>query len=191
MRMAEDLGYPKNHGAALDFGCSAGRLTQALAACFDSVTGIDISPVMLDLARKHNNFGERCAYRLNTSDDLTQLPSDSFDMVYSRMVLQHLPAHVVCRYLIEFARVLRPSGLALIQLPSRFRPSSFRNRIGYQYGMLLRRKLLRDPNVFEMYGVPRRQVEKVLEQAGARLLAVRPDESAGPEWESFIYALTK
>lgn len=191
MRMAGNLGYPKNHGAALDFGCGAGRLTQALAGWFDSVTGIDISPVMLDLARKHNNFGERCAYRLNTSDDLVQLPSDSFDMVYSQIVLQHLPAPVACRYLSEFVRVLRPGGLALIQLPSRLLASSFWSRIGYHYGMLLRRKLLRDPNVFEMYGVPRTQVEKVLEQAGARLLAVRPDESAGPEWESFLYAVTK
>lgn len=33
---------------ALDFGCGAGRLTQALAGYFEEVCGIDIAPSMIE-----------------------------------------------------------------------------------------------------------------------------------------------
>src|SRR4051812_39184515 len=38
------------HGRALDFGCGAGRLTQALCGHFDAVVGVDIAPSMIRLA---------------------------------------------------------------------------------------------------------------------------------------------
>src|SRR5580658_8467087 len=40
-------------GSALDFGCGAGRLTQALARHFERVCGVDISGRMVALAREH------------------------------------------------------------------------------------------------------------------------------------------
>jgi 2-polyprenyl-3-methyl-5-hydroxy-6-metoxy-1,4-benzoquinol methylase len=39
-------------GRALDFGCGAGRLTQALAKRFARCTGVDIAASMLEAARK-------------------------------------------------------------------------------------------------------------------------------------------
>src|SRR5271163_1555738 len=41
-----DFGFAP-HGKALDFGCGVGRITKALAAHFDTVVGLDISPGML------------------------------------------------------------------------------------------------------------------------------------------------
>src|SRR6266487_2515603 len=37
--------------SVLDFGCGPGRLSQALAAHFDEVTGVDVAPWMIELAR--------------------------------------------------------------------------------------------------------------------------------------------
>ena len=43
-------------GRALDFGCGAGRLTQALAEHFDTVVGVDVAPSMIARAR---SFSEK------------------------------------------------------------------------------------------------------------------------------------
>lgn len=53
-----NIDCPRKH--ALDFGCGVGRLTQALAAHFDEVTGVDISPSMIKLAKKYSRHGDGC-----------------------------------------------------------------------------------------------------------------------------------
>jgi 2-polyprenyl-3-methyl-5-hydroxy-6-metoxy-1,4-benzoquinol methylase len=59
---------------ALDFGCGVGRLSQALAAYFEEVHGVDIAPSMIELGKKYNPYGNRCTYHLNEHDDLSHLP---------------------------------------------------------------------------------------------------------------------
>jgi SAM-dependent methyltransferase len=44
---------------ALDFGCGVGRLSQALAAHFARIDGVDLSFAMIELARSLNSHGER------------------------------------------------------------------------------------------------------------------------------------
>ncbi|MGH7750003.1 MAG: methyltransferase domain-containing protein, partial [Candidatus Dormibacteria bacterium] len=58
-------------GRALDFGCGVGRLTQALAARFDRVDGVDIAPTMVAAARRFNRHGDRCMYHVNDRADLS------------------------------------------------------------------------------------------------------------------------
>jgi SAM-dependent methyltransferase len=190
MRWAAELGYPALRHTALDFGCGAGRLTQALAGWFDHVTGVDISPVMLDLARKHDTAGDRCNYVLNSENHLRQFESNHFDFIYSRLVLQHLPPRHARRYIGEFVRVLRPSGLALFQLPSNLTASSLWEMVSYYAHMLIRRRLLRNPYLMEMYGIPQQTVERDLRAIGGRILAAKPDASA-PNWDGLVYAVTK
>ena len=57
-RFAE-LQLPAPSRRALDFGCGVGRLTQALARRMERVLGADISPVMIDLARRLNRYPDR------------------------------------------------------------------------------------------------------------------------------------
>jgi SAM-dependent methyltransferase len=190
MRTAEPLGYPAKRRAALDFGCGVGRLTQPLAAYFDHVTGVDVSPAMLDMARQFNRAGDRCAYVLNTRDDLRGFGNGTFDFIYARNVLQHVGARHARRYVREFVRVLRPSGLALFQLASRLRSASLLSRLGYR-ARQWRRKTLRDPGLMYMCGVPRETVISDVERSGARAIEIVEDDSAGPEWTSFVYAVTK
>lgn len=190
MQYAESLGLPAECRHALDFGCGAGRLTQALAGHFDRVTGVDISPAMIDLARQYNRAGERCAYVVNGEEHLGQFADGSFDLIYSRIVLQHLPARLARRYVREFVRLLRPHGLALFQLPARLATPRLRSRLGFHLNLWVRR-ILRQPYLIEMYGVPCEMVRRDLEDCGGRLLDVQPDACAGPEWESWRYAATR
>ncbi|MGE0060291.1 MAG: class I SAM-dependent methyltransferase, partial [Dehalococcoidia bacterium] len=48
-RVAPDIGRDR----ALDFGCGIGRVTRPLAAHFARVTGMDISPSMVEAAREY------------------------------------------------------------------------------------------------------------------------------------------
>src|SRR5580692_10335873 len=52
---------PNTNGAALDFGCGVGRLTQPLARRFCSCVGVDISQQMIQRAESLNQYAH-CRY---------------------------------------------------------------------------------------------------------------------------------
>jgi len=112
------LSHPPGRGAAFDFGCGVGRLTQALAEHFESVTAVDISERMIELARGLNRHGERVSYVHNTASDLAAFSPGTFDFVYSDIVLQHVVPAASDRYIREFVRILRPGGITVFQVPS-------------------------------------------------------------------------
>jgi SAM-dependent methyltransferase len=118
MQMARDRGLTFGTEAALDFGCGVGRLSQSLARYFDSVVGVDIAPSMIAEAESRNKQGERCRFVLNDRSDLSRFADSSFDFVLSLLVLQHMEPRYSRQYIKEFARVLRPGGLAIFQVPS-------------------------------------------------------------------------
>jgi SAM-dependent methyltransferase len=185
------LGRPLRREAALDFGCGVGRLTQALAETFDCVTGVDISAGMIRLAREYNRAGDRCRYVVNTQDHLRQFGGDSFDFVHSRIVLQHLPPRHARKYIREFVRILRPGGLALFQMPSTSRARFALGALLNHAYMVIRRRVFHASSVMEMYGVRRELVLEDVRRSGGIVLEVRSDDSAGPEWHGFFYAVTK
>lgn len=116
--LLDRLGLPARRGRCLDFGCGVGRLTQALGDHFERCDGVDIAPSMLEAARRLNRHGDRVAFHLNDTDDLSLFSDGSFDLVYSNIVLQHVGPEAALAYIREFVRVLAPAGLALFQLPS-------------------------------------------------------------------------
>jgi ubiquinone/menaquinone biosynthesis C-methylase UbiE len=118
MEYAQSLGLIIPRGKALDFGCGVGRISQALVAYFDEVIGVDIAPSMLRLAEKYNRFGNRCRYYLNATDDLTVFGDNSFDFIFTTIVLQHMKPEYSRKYLREFIRLLTPRGILIFQLPS-------------------------------------------------------------------------
>lgn len=104
--------------SAVDFGCGVGRVTQALARRFARVLGIDISPAMIDMANRINLYPGVVNYVVNVADDLDIVPSGSTDLVYSNIVLQHIPSDLAKRYIREFFRILSRDGVAVFQVPS-------------------------------------------------------------------------
>lgn len=118
MSIIESFNYPVSRGLVLDFGCGVGRLSQALAEHFQQVVGIDISERMLELARDFNRFGSRVEYIHNTVDDLPILEDQTFDFVYSNIVLQHMHPKFAVGYIKEFLRITKPGGYVVFQVPS-------------------------------------------------------------------------
>ena len=115
---ARALGVMVRPARALDFGCGAGRLTQALAGTFDRVDAVDIARSMLREAARHVR-SPRVVFQHNTAPDLRIFPAGSFSFIYSTLVLQHMPTDLSRAYLGEFLRVLEPGGLLVVQVPSR------------------------------------------------------------------------
>src|SRR6202022_611865 len=65
--------------------------------------------------------------------DLSCIQTASMDFVFSYLVLQHLPSEtLVCRYVTEMLRVLRPGGCFLFQFNGRFEPTmNWRGRLAW------------------------------------------------------------
>ncbi|HWA10207.1 MAG TPA: class I SAM-dependent methyltransferase [Opitutaceae bacterium] len=188
---------------ALDFGCGVGRLTQALANHFDTVTGADISTAMLALAREHNRQGARVSYVHNTRPDLSIFPDASFDFVCSLITLQHIPPVHARTYIAEFLRVCAPGGAVLFQMPRRLPPRDPPERLQFSawpptLWMRVRRYVryhfrLRFPGgpVMEMHAMAREEVLALLAAAGGELVAEWPDEATDPAIASYSYLVRK
>jgi ubiquinone/menaquinone biosynthesis C-methylase UbiE len=204
VRSLSGHGLNPQPGRALDFGCGAGRLSQALAGHFQQVVGVDISPAMVSTANTNNRFPDRVTYLLNQRDDLRQLGDASFDMIYSNITLQHMDPRHASRYLREFVRLLAPAGALVFQLPSDL---ITRNPLKRVLKALLPDRLLltqrrlsyavqsvrsKEP-IMEMYGIKRAAVLRLIAQAGARMVAVEHDtsETANEHWVCYRYFVTK
>jgi len=180
------LGFGPRWGRVLDFGCGAGRLTQALAEHADEVVGVDVSPPMLEQARQLDASG-RCTFVLNESQDLRQFPDGSFDLVYSELVLQHLPEPVIDGYLAEFVRVLAPGGVALLQCTTRplwtFKGTVWRLAPGWLI-RLAQRKFLRYPAPMRMTRYAPSRLRSVVAAAGGSVAATRTVDDRSTHWRS-------
>jgi SAM-dependent methyltransferase len=119
MRSLTDRGICVRRHRCLDFGCGVGRLTQGLGEFFEICDGVDISPTMIQEAKKNNMHPDRCFFWLNDQADLKMFPSKSFDLIYSNIVLQHIQPDISERYVKEFVRLLVDGGIAVFQVPSK------------------------------------------------------------------------
>jgi SAM-dependent methyltransferase len=112
------LGADPRGGTCLEVGCGPGRMTPPLAERFDTVLAVDVSPAMLEQARRAVEDGARVEFRTVSGELLDTVEDGSADVLVCYLVLQHLPTRrAVVAYLSEFARVLTPRGEAFVQLP--------------------------------------------------------------------------
>jgi ubiquinone/menaquinone biosynthesis C-methylase UbiE len=104
-------------GVCVEVGCGPGRMTGELAARFDRVIAIDVSPAMLDLAHR-NVSAQNVEFRIVSGERLDGLEGGVADALVCYLVLQHLPSRrYVLGYLEEIGRVLAPGGRAYVQVP--------------------------------------------------------------------------
>ncbi|HKE94833.1 MAG TPA: class I SAM-dependent methyltransferase [Povalibacter sp.] len=94
---------------ALDFGCGVGRLVLPIAARVPEVIGIDVSPSMLEEAR-------RVAAHLPAVSFSQQIPDGPFDLVHSYIVFQHIPEPQGQKIVRQLASRLAPQGIGALQV---------------------------------------------------------------------------
>ena len=102
---------------ALEIGCGPGRLMRPMSRHFGEIHGVDVSDEMIARARENLRGVPHAHPHATSGCDLVQFADDSFDLVYSYAVFQHIPSRdVVMQYLREAKRVLKPGGLLRCQI---------------------------------------------------------------------------
>jgi len=98
----------------LSVGCGPGVILREVCALNSSITGtgIDISAERIQEANRQNPAGSRVKLVQGDAHAI-EFPSDSFDLVYSRMLFEYL--HDKEQAAAEMVRVCRPGGSVLLQ----------------------------------------------------------------------------
>jgi SAM-dependent methyltransferase len=110
----------------LDAACGPGLYAEELVARGASVTGFDLSPRMIELARERVPEGEFRVHDL--AERLDWLPDASVDLVLFALALEYADDRVAV--LRELRRVLRPDGALVV---SRMHPTGDWLRHGGNY----------------------------------------------------------
>lgn len=101
---------PSSDVKALDFGCGTGALDALLLPHVGSVTGIDVSSGLLEVAARQNPGARYQHY------DGGAIPYEdgSFDLAFASCVFHHIDPSGRPAAAAELARVLRPGGVLAI-----------------------------------------------------------------------------
>lgn len=192
-------GLPEGRHQALDFGCGVGRLTRALAAHFEGTTGVDISEVMVTSARTLHTDVPACSFLVLDATGLAVFPDRSFDCIYSRIVLQHIPDRRITEgNLREFVRLLADGGLLVFQLPASI---PLRRRLQNRPALYSGLRSLRVPEGFlyrrlglhpiRMRSIPEADVVQLLTTAGASILEIERSVQGDTGIEDRNYWVTR
>jgi SAM-dependent methyltransferase len=113
--MREAVGFDRYSGKhLLEVGCGTGTDLLQFARGGAEVTGVDLTPRSIEIARKRFEvYGLAGRFAIGDAENLS-FPDESFDAVYSFGVLHHTPDTE--RAVGEARRVLRRGGKAIVML---------------------------------------------------------------------------
>lgn len=152
----------------LEPGCGTGYFTRELVDTGAQITAIDISPDLLEEARRgitSSNviFKEDNAYAMS-------FESETFDHIIGSSVLHHLD---IKKALTEMYRVLKPGGAIALTEPNMMNP-----QIALQKNIpSLKRRLGDSPDETAFF---RGQIRRLLKKAGFREIKVQPFDFLHP-----------
>lgn len=104
---------------ALDIGCGIGRMDRHVAPRVGHLHGIDVSREMVVRARRRLAELDNVTFHEGDGWTLSPIERASIDLVFSHIVFQHAPREVTKSYFREVARVLRPGGHFVFQMPEK------------------------------------------------------------------------
>jgi 2-polyprenyl-3-methyl-5-hydroxy-6-metoxy-1,4-benzoquinol methylase/uncharacterized protein YbaR (Trm112 family) len=152
----------------VDIGCGWGRWSIAAGRAGFYPIGIDVHIDALAAAtRVSRQLGIQADYVCGDVDHLP-LRATSVDMLFSYSVLQHLDRGKVVGFFREAARVLKPRGICLVQLP---------NASGLYNVLRQTRRGFRDARAgtFEMRYWSQAQIREAIASAGLQNVRIRAD----------------
>ncbi len=116
-RITIDLADVQPGEHILDVGCGTGDLAllaQKRVGSSGQAAGIDASPEMIDVARRKAARAHSGAdFRLSAIEQMP-FPDGAFDVVFSSLMMHHLPDDLQPRALAEVRRVIKPGGRLVI-----------------------------------------------------------------------------
>jgi 2-polyprenyl-6-hydroxyphenyl methylase/3-demethylubiquinone-9 3-methyltransferase len=116
----------------LDVGCGGGLLAEALARAGARVTGIDLAPAMIEVARLHAAESALAVdYRLSSAEAVAAAEPAGFDVVTCMEMLEHVPAPAAMTA--TLAQLLRPGGALFVSTINRNLRSFLLAIVGAEY----------------------------------------------------------
>ncbi len=158
-------------GEALDAGMGPGRIVAELEARGWTASGVDVSPAMVDAARRRVPAAAR---RLGVGS-IEELPfeAERFDLVVATGVIEYVYEP---RAVGELARVLRPAGRLVVSLPNSRAPYGvWRRRVVYPAAAAVKGAIHRGPPSRPEHRDPVApgRFAAILESAGLRVRAAQ------------------
>lgn len=152
----------------LDIGCSWGRWCIAAARAGFRPIGLDVHIDALAAATRVSRQLNADANFLCSDVDALPIAPRSVDCVFSYSVLQHIDKTKVRRAFHKIARILKPGGRCIIQLPNTLGPLSFLQQL---------KRGFRDAKseTFEMRYWSRREIQDSLREAGLQEIQIHTD----------------
>jgi len=133
VRLAFVAGRARLAGArVLDVGCGGGLLAEGLARAGATVTAVDLSPSMIEVARLHA-LSERLDidYRVASAGALAEREAGGFDVVTCMEMLEHVPEPA--GVLNELGRLVRPGGSVFVSTINRNLKAFLLTIVGAEY----------------------------------------------------------
>jgi 2-polyprenyl-6-hydroxyphenyl methylase / 3-demethylubiquinone-9 3-methyltransferase len=107
----------------LDVGCGGGLLSEALAREGATVTALDLSPELIDIANMHLLESRlKVDYRLQSVEALAEVQPESFDVITCMEMIEHVPDP--SSILNACATLLKPGGQLFLSTLNRT-PAAF------------------------------------------------------------------
>lgn len=103
---------------ALEYGCGPGRMLLRLAPRFARIDGIDISPEVLEVAKRRTaRLASTPRLFLTDGQHVPEGTANAYDVAYSVICLQHICVYSVRRQILEgLFRALKPGGFLAFQM---------------------------------------------------------------------------
>jgi 2-polyprenyl-6-hydroxyphenyl methylase / 3-demethylubiquinone-9 3-methyltransferase len=116
----------------LDVGCGGGLLSESLARAGAQVTGIDLAPGMVEVARLHAAEGGLAIdYRVASAEELAQAGPGQFDVITCMEMLEHVPDPAAMTA--TLVRLLAPGGALFVSTLNRNLKSFLLAIVGAEY----------------------------------------------------------
>jgi 2-polyprenyl-6-hydroxyphenyl methylase/3-demethylubiquinone-9 3-methyltransferase len=120
----------------LDVGCGGGLLTESLARAGADVTGIDLAPGMIEVARLHGSEGGLAIdYRVAAAEELARESPGRFQVVTCMEMLEHVPDPAAM--VATLVRLLAPGGALFVSTLNRNLKSFLLAIVGAEYVLRL------------------------------------------------------
>jgi SAM-dependent methyltransferase len=156
----------------LDIGCGPGHVSERLRVLGLNPTGIDLSPGMIDVARRTY---PAVPFRVGSMEQLDE-PAASASGILAHYSLIHIPPAERAAVIRNFARTLRPGGILLLAFQVGDEARRIEHGYGHDVGMTA-------------YRLRPEQLVELGEEAGLRHLATmvtRPASNQKSD-QAFVY----